>query len=553
MNRREFCKSIGVGFAAVALPRWLVSAAAATTAGGRKPNIIFILADDIGYGDLVCYGATTVKTPNVDRLAREGIRFTDAHAPAAVCTPTRYAFLTGQYAWRNPAGSSILSGEAPLAIDTNAATTPSLLKQAGYTTGIVGKWHMGLGKGDLDFNKEIKPGPLEVGFDYAFFFPATGDRVPCVFIENHKVVGLEANDPIRVSYKGKVGDEPTGREHPELLKMKPSRGHDNTIVNGISRIGWMAGGKAARWIDEEMADTLAKKAVAFIERSAAPSTASTSSPQAVSTSSPQAGSTSSPQAGSGQGKPFFLYFATHDIHVPRVPHDRLKGKSLCGTRGDVIQQFDGAVGAVLAALDRLKLAEDTLVIVSSDNGGVMDDGYADGAVQDANGHRCNGALRGYKGSLWEGGNREPFIARWPGRIKPGSTSDEMICLVDMLATFAAVAGLALPRDAGPDSFNVLPGLLGEAHDKPLRDHLVMQTNGVNALAVRKGSWKLIPARRGGPGTGKANPATQETAQLYNLTDDLGETQNVAAQHPDVVKELTLLLQQAREKGRTRPE
>jgi len=531
MNRREFCRSIGVGLAAIMAPRWLVSAAAATTASGRKPNIIFILADDIGYGDLGCYGATKVKTPNADRLAREGIRFTDAHAPAAVCTPTRYAFLTGQYAWRNPAGASILNGEAPLAIDTNATTTASLLKQAGYATAIVGKWHIGLGKGDLDYNKEIKPGPLEVGFDYAFFFPATGDRVPCVFIENHKVVALEAGDPIRVSYKGKVGDEPTGKENPELLKVKPSHGHDNTIVNGISRIGWMSGGKAARWTDEEMADTLTKKAVAFIERSAAPS------------------------AGAGQDKPFFLYFATHDIHVPRVPHDRFKGKSGCGTRGDVIQQFDGAVGAVLAALDRLRIADDTLVIVSSDNGGVMDDGYADGAVQDANGHRCNGPLRGYKGSLWEGGNREPFIARWPGRIKPGSTSDELICLVDMLATFAAAAGLTLPRDAGPDSFNVLPALLGEAHDKPLRDHLVLQAGGVSALAVRKGPWKLIPARRAGPPppAGRGNPATQEAAQLYNLTDDLGETRNVAAQHPDVVKELTALLQQAREKGRTRPE
>ena len=231
-----------------------------------KPNIVFILADDIGYGDFGCYSATRVKTPSVDRLAREGIRFTDAHATGSVCTPTRYAFMTGQYAWRNPAGSSILNGEAPLAIDTAKPTTASLLRQAGYTTGIVGKWHMGLGKGDLDFNREIKPGPLEVGFDYAFFFPATGDRVPCVFIENHRVVGLEANDPIRVSYRHKVGDDPTGREHPEMLKLMFAQGHDGTIVNGISRIGWMSGGNAARWKDEDMADTLTRKAIAFIEQ-----------------------------------------------------------------------------------------------------------------------------------------------------------------------------------------------------------------------------------------------------------------------------------------------
>ena len=496
-----------------------------------KPNIVFILADDIGYGDFGCYGATRVKTPHVDRLAREGIRFTDAHAPASVCTPTRYAFVTGQYAWRNPAGASILSGEAPLAIDPARPTLPSTLKQAGYTTGVVGKWHIGLGKGDLDYNAEIKPGPLEVGFDYAFFFPATGDRVPCVFVENHRVVGLDPGDPIRVSYREKVGDEPTGREHPELLTMKPSRGHDNTIINGISRIGYMSGGKRARWNDEEMANTLTKQAVAFIERS--------------------------------RGKPFFLYFATHDIHVPRVPHPQHRGTSGCGIRGDAIQQFDGCVGAVLAALDRLGLAQNTLVIVTSDNGGVMDDGYADRAVEDANGHLCNGTLRGYKGSLWEGGHREPFLARWPGKIRPGTESGELVCLIDMMATFAAVAGQELPPDAGPDSFNVLPALLGEKLDKPLRDHLVHQTNGVGRLAIRQGPWKLIPPQgQGGGAKGKAGGKVAVAkkkpklgagaAELYNLAEDPREQTNVAAQNADKVKQLGDLLQHIRQSGRSRP-
>jgi arylsulfatase A-like enzyme len=526
MKRRDFCKVIGLGAATILAARWLRPASAETA--DRKPNIIFILADDIGYGDLGPYGATKVKTPNCDRLAREGVRFTDAHAPAAVCTPTRYAFITGQYAWRNPAGSRILNGEAPLAIAPASATTPSLLRQAGYATGLVGKWHIGLGKGDLDFNKEIRPGPLEVGFDYAFFFPATGDRVPCVYIENHRVVGLDPSDPIRTSYQNKVGDDPTGKENPEFLKMKPSHGHDNTIVNGISRIGWMSGGKAARWNDETLADTFSGKAVSFIERS--------------------------------KDRPFFLYFATHDIHVPRVPSPPRKGKSGCGTRGDVIQQFDDAVGAVLDALDRLKLADNTLVILSSDNGGVMDDGYADGAIEDANGHLCNGPLRGYKGSLWEGGTRGPFIARWPGRIKPGATSDELICLVDMPATFAAIAGQPLPADAAPDSFNVLPALLGEPHDKPIRDHLVMQTNGTNNLAIRKGPWKFIPGNPGG-GYAKAKAkgeakgegkAAGPGAQLFNLADDLAETRNVAAEHPEIVKELTALLEDVRAKGRSRP-
>ncbi len=498
---------------------------AAAQPGAQRPNIIFILADDIGYGDLGCYGATRVQTPNCDRLAREGVRFTDAHAPAAVCTPTRYAVMTGQYAWRNPAGASILSGEAPLAIDPAMTTVPSHLKQAGYTTALVGKWHIGLGQGDLDWNQDIKPGPLELGFDYAFYFPATGDRVPCVFVENHRIVGLDTNDPIRVSYKAQVGYDPTGKDHPELLKMKPSHGHDQTIVNGISRIGWMAGGRSARWVDEQMADTLTKKAVAFIEQN--------------------------------RDKPFFLYFATHDIHVPRVPHDRFKGKSGCGIRGDVIQEFDASVGAVLATLDRLKLAERTLVVVTSDNGGVMDDGYADGAVADANRHKCNGALRGFKGSLWEGGHREPFLARWPGRIKAGSASGELICLVDMLATFAAVAGRDLPNDAGPDSFNVLPALLGQKRDQPIRDHLVMQTGGTNRLAIRVGSWKLIPGVRGAQTKAAAQPAPQAgystapNVQLFDLANDLSETNNLAEQNPEKVRELRGLLQKIRASGRSR--
>lgn len=507
------------------LTGWTVSLTAsdAGAAQRRKPNIILILADDIGYGDLGCYGATLVKTPHVDRLAHQGIRFSDAHAPAAVCTPTRYAILTGQYAWRHPAGSTILSGEAPLAIDTSRPTLPGLLRQAGYTTGLVGKWHIGLGQGDLDFNGVIRPGPLEVGFDYAFFFPATGDRVPCVLVENDRVVGLDPSDPIRVSYREQVGNEPTGKEHPELLRVKPSHGHDNTIINGISRIGYMSGGRAARWNDEEMADVLARKAVGFLEQS--------------------------------RSKPFFLYFATHDIHVPRVPHPRVRGTSGCGVRGDVIQQFDACVGTVLEALDRLELTENTLVIVTSDNGGVMDDGYADGALEDAHGHRCNGPLRGYKGSLYEGGHREPFIARWPGRIPPGTESSELICLVDMLATFCSLAEKELPLDAGPDSFNVLPALLGQRGQRPIRDHLVVQTNGTAHQAIRQGPWMLIPPprtageRSGLAGRGK-RPARGE---LYNLAEDLAQKTDLAAKYPDKVQAMTGLLDRIRASGRSRSE
>ncbi len=515
INRREFFRkaaACGLGVSAFA-----GRGACAAAPASARPNIIFILADDIGYGDFGCYGASRVRTPNVDRVAKEGIRFTDAHASASVCSPTRYSFLTGQYAWRNPAGDHILSGEEPLSIGTNEMTVPSLLKQAGYTTGVVGKWHIGVGSGNLNWNKDITPGPLEVGFDSAFYYPATNDRVPCVYVENHRVVGLDPRDPLQVSYAGKIGNEPTGREHPELLKLKIAKSaHGGTIVDGISRIGYMSGGKSAWWTDEDMADTLTRKAVSFIEKN--------------------------------QRHPFFLYFATNNIHAPRVTHSRFKGTSGCGIRGDDIQEFDASVGSVLSTLDRLKLTDNTLVIISSDNGGAMENGYETYDLRDANGHLCNGVLRGYKDSLWEGGNREPFVARWPGKIKPGSESGEMLCLSDMLATFAAITGQQLPSGAGPDSFNMLPALLSEKSNKPLREHLVMQNEGRYPLAIRKGSWKLIPAALPGQ-AGRPKSGVLAVAQLYNLRDDVGESNNLATRYPDIVKDLSGLLADLRMHGR----
>lgn len=481
----------------------------------RAPNIVVILADDLGYGDLGCYGATKVKTPHLDRLAAQGLRFTDGHAPSATCTPSRYSLLTGEYAWRRK-GTGVLPGDASLIIEPGRPTLANVLREAGYTTGVVGKWHLGLGKGNLDWNGPIAPGPLEIGFDYSFLIPATGDRVPCVYVENHQVVGLDPKDPIRVSYGTPIGEEPTGKDHPELLKMKLSHGHDNTIVNGISRIGYMTGGHAARWVDEDMGDVITRKAVAFIEQN--------------------------------RQKPFFLYFATHDIHVPRVPHPRFAGTSQCGVRGDAIQQLDWCVGEVLAGLDRLGLANNTLVIFTSDNGPVVDDGYNDGAVEQLNGHTPAGPFRGGKYSLYEGGTRVPLIARWPGRIKPG-VSDALVCQVDFLASLAALAGRQLPAEAGPDSLNVLPALLGE--QSLGRQQLVEHGNG---LALRQGTWKYIPripGRKGGKmkNTGIEQPVGDE---LYNLAEDLGEQQNVASQHPDLVAEMTSQLQALRQQGRSRP-
>lgn len=497
-----------------ALPAWTIVAAPEPPAAGR-PNIVFILADDIGYGDLSCYGARLVQTPNLDRLAREGCRFTDAHSAASTCTPSRRALLTGRYSWRQEPGAGILPGDAPLSIPPGTPTLPSMLRDAGYATGAVGKWHLGLGgETGPDWNRDIKPGPLEIGFDHAFFIPATGDRVPCVYVENHRVVGLDPADPITVSYKSKVGNWPTGRENPELLRLRHTHGHDMTIVNGIGRIGWMTGGKAALWKDQDMSDTLTSKAVSFIANN--------------------------------KTRPFFLYFATHNIHVPRVPHPRHHGRSQCGTRGDAIVELDCAVGEVVAALDRLNLADKTLVVFSSDNGGVMDDGYEDTGNF---GHPCNGTLRGYKSSLFEGGHRVPFIARWPSRIRAGTECAELISHIDMMASLAALTGAKLPQGAAADSCNVLPALLGRPHDAPGRSAFIAHRGGVKGpFAARKDNWKLID----GPGgrdnlrqTAAKDRKPTESLYLFDLAADPNEQNNLAAENPGKVRELLDMLARTR--------
>jgi arylsulfatase A-like enzyme len=478
-----------------------------------KPNIIFILSDDLGYADLGCYGAQRVKTPNLDRLAREGLRFTDAHSTASVCTPTRFALMTGRYAWRQP-GTGIAAGNAPALIKPGTTTVASLLKSAGYKTGVVGKWHLGLGDAEkTDFNGELKPGPLELGFDYAFIIPATGDRVPCVFVENHRVVGYDAADPIQVSYGVKIGNEPTGADPEVKLKIQGGPGHKDTVVNGIPRIGFMTGGKTARWVDEDIADTLAARAVKFID--------------------------------ANRSGPFFLYFTPHDIHEPMVPHPRFRGTSDCGWRGDVIHELDWTVGEVLAALDRLKLTTNTLVIFTSDNGGAIKNTYDDGTNPLHSRQPPNGTLRGSKGSLYEGGHRVPFIARWPGRIPAGGTSAQLIGHVDALATFAALTGQKLPSDAGPDSFNVLPAWLGAPGAKG-RDQLVLQNNGQSPLALRQSDWMLIQKGAGQQQAAKPKKkkADSPASELYNLKADPTQTNNLAAANPAKAAELEALLEKA---------
>ena len=470
-------------------------------------------ADDLGYGDTGCYGATRVKTPNLDRLAAGGIRFTNAHSSSATCTPSRYSLMTGEYAFRKR-GTGVLPGDARLIVEPGRYTLPAMLHQAGYRTGCVGKWHLGLGASGLDWNGEIKPGPLEVGFDYSFIFPATGDRVPCVFVEDHRVVGLDPKDPIRVDYEHPIPGAPTYASNPEMVRIRSSHGHDNAIVNGIGRIGYMSGGKSARWVDEDMADTLTNKSVAFIERN--------------------------------RTRPFFLYFATHDIHVPRVPHPRFVGKTDMGARGDAIVELDWCVGKVIDTLDRLKLTRDTLFIFSSDNGPVVDDGYRDQAPERLGDHKPAGLLRGGKYSAYDGGTRVPFLVRWPGTVKPG-VSNAMVSQVDLLASLAAFTHQSLPADAAPDSFNMMPALLGKS--KQGRQHLVEHATALSLIA---GEWKVIKPHDGP----KRNVPGIETGsdpqpQLFHLSDDLGEHNNVAAQYPEKVKELLAQLEQIQKAGRTR--
>lgn len=479
-----------------------------------QPNVILIYADDLGYGDLSCYGAKKLNTPNLDKLANSGIRFTNAHSTSATCTPSRYALMTGQYPWRK-SGTGILPGDAALIIPTDRTTLPSLFQQAGYKTGLVGKWHLGLGNAvQKNWNGKISPGPNEVGFHYSFIFPATADRVPTVFVENNYVVALDTTDPIQVDYNNKVGNDPTGLEHPELLKMQssPGQGHNNTIVNGIGRIGYMSGGQKARWTDEEMPLTFLAKTKEFIDKNKA--------------------------------QPFFLFYSLTEPHVPRMPSTMFKGKSGLGYRGDAILQLDWAVGEIMQQLKLLGIANNTMIIFSSDNGPVLDDGYVDAAVTELNGHNPWGGLRGGKYSSYEAGTRVPMIISWPGKIKP-QVSSAMVCQMDFMASFSKLFNRKFPVGHGEDSENMLNVLLGKSNQG--RNVLVEQ--GLQSIAIVKGEWKYIEPHSG--------PAKDELTnielgnnplpQLYNLKTDKGEVNNVAIQFPSVVKEMADLLNEIRQK------
>ncbi len=482
----------------------------------NQPNVVVILADDIGYGDLAAYGAHRVKTPNVDRLASNGVRFTNAHAVAATSTPSRYSLLTGQYAFRRK-DTGVAAGNAFTIIKPEQETLPRMMQQAGYTTGVVGKWHLGIGdEKSQDWNGLLTPGPKELGFDYSYIMAATGDRVPCVYLENQRIVNLNPNDPVEVSYKQPFPGEPLGKDHPEMLTvMSPSHGHDMAIVNGISRIGYMKGGKAALWKDENIADSITSKAVAFIEKN--------------------------------KENLFFLYFGTNDIHVPRVPHPRFRGQTGMGNRGDAIVEFDWSVGQVIAALEKNGLLENTIIILTSDNGPVVDDGYKDQAVELLGDHKPWGPLRGGKYSAFDAGTRVPFIVHWPAKIKKG-VSKALVSQVDMYATFAALTGQNLPENAAPDSQNQLKSWTGK--DKNGRKY-VMEQSGT--LSVIKGNWKYVEPAKGDsywPWTNTETGINPEP-QLYDLSKDIGEKNNVAVQNPKKVAELSAIIKKIKDTPKTR--
>ncbi len=469
----------------------------------QQPNIVIIYADDVGYGDLSCYGGT-VPTPHCDSLARDGLLMKRAYAAAATSTPSRFALMTGLYPFRQK-GTGVAAGNAGMVIRPERYTIADAAKSAGYRTGVIGKWHLGIGEtAKQNWNGVITPNLSDIGFDYTFIMAATGDRVPCVFIENDRVYNYDPSAPISVSYRKPFEGEPTGRKNPELLKMHPSHGHDQAIVNGISRIGFMKGGGKALWVDEDFADVISQRAKTFIKEN--------------------------------KDEPFFLFFGTHDIHVPRVPHPRFVGKTDMGPRGDAIVQFDFQVGEVLSALREAGVADNTIVILSSDNGPVLDDGYKEQAVERNGKHQSAGELRGGKYSSFEAGTRVPFLVRWPKQIKAGSRSTALFTQVDLLATLSPIMGIEIPKNLQLDSQNAGATLLAKDTTKG-RDTLAQLS--VGGISVVSGKWKYIPANRGAAYNQytaiELGNAPQD--QLYDLSLDPSEKKNIAPQNAQQLQKM----------------
>ncbi|MEO0444916.1 MAG: arylsulfatase, partial [Verrucomicrobiota bacterium] len=499
------------------------------TSAVETPNVIIVMADDVGYGDLSCYGATGVETPYLDQLASEGIRFTAGYCSASTCTPTRYSLLTGDYAFRRE-GTGIAPPASPAIIQPDRHTIAKQFQKAGYQTAVIGKWHLGLGAiGEgPQWNGELRPGPAEIGFDYHFLLPTTNDRVPQVYVENSRVLNLDPNDPITLYKKIPSPEHPNGIDQRDQLKMDWTHGHNSTIHNGISRIGFYTGGETARFRDEDLADAWVDKSREWIS--------------------------------AHKDGPFFLFFASHDNHVPRMPHERFQGTSKTGLRGDAIVELDWCVGELMKMVEEMGLSEKTMIIFCSDNGPVMDDGYADGALEKVGDHRAAGPFTGGKYSLYEGGTRTPFITRWKGRITPGQVSEEVVCTIDFGTSFSNFVGAEIPEEGLLDSLDVMGALLGQ-EGAVGRESLVQQNNrgmdkqGKINLSLRKGKWKLL---RHDSRTARNVVVEQLLAntevpqfQLIDLEADPAEKVNLAETHPDVLAEMKEELQRIIDSGRTR--
>lgn len=477
----------------------------------ERPNVLFILADDLGYGDLSSYGAEKVQTPHIDRLATEGRKFTRAYSPSSVCTPTRYNLLTGRYAWRTWLGGSTVWANDPLLIDPDRFTLADLFKQQGYTTACIGKWHLGFGKPGIegwddvlgpDYNRDLKPGPLEVGFDYFWGFPHVS-QFPHYIAENYRVIGLDPEDPLRIT--------PDKRPGFELDYLNRPR-------SGLAAALGQEGGEATRYSHEELSDRLTERTVQWLDDYR-------------------------------DEEPFFLYFAHRNVHGPLIPAPRFDGTSDIGAYGDFVNEFDWSIGEVLAALERNGFKDDTLVIFTSDNGGVLD--YKPIDYPEIEGHRINGPFRGQKTTVYEGGVRVPFLARWPGKIPAGSEDDSMIALTDFFATMAEFFEEPLPGDAAGDSFSFLGALLDQPATQAARESLVMDSYR-EMMAIRRGPWKLIMGQHGG---GARYPKTidpeRPEGQLFNLDREPGERVNLYEEHPDLVKSLTTEFESIRDSGHSR--
>jgi arylsulfatase A len=483
MNRRNFCKGLTGGVAAT-----FTGMKAADTPA--RPNIVYVLADDLGWGDLQCYNRNSaIPTPNADRLASEGMRFDDMHSTSAVCTPSRYGILTGRYCWRGTLKNGVLNGDSPNLIEPGRTTVPSMLKSAGYYTAGFGKWHLGLGNDPhTDYTKPLHPGPLDHGFDHYFGIPASLDMAPYLYFENDRAV-----------------EQPTS----STPGSKEPRG-----------VFWRAGACAPHFRHAEVLPTVTAKAIEFIHQRAAQ-----------------------------RSTPFFLYLPLTGPHTPWLPLREYQGKSKAGTYGDFVAEVDDMLGRVLRALDEAGLAQNTLIIFTSDNG-------ADWKLEDLARfvHRANGDWRGEKADIWEGGHRIPFIARWPGTIRPNSASNELGSLADLMATVAAITGIPLPMHSAEDSFNLLPALLAK-NTSPIRDSVILHSiDGM--FSIRQGNWKLEE----GLGSGGFSPPRKvepapggPTGQLYDLSADPGELHNLYQARPEIVDRLATLLDRYKRQGYTRPQ